>query len=294
MERRSRGADRARDPAPAHRHRRARTARRSDRRRALSRRAARPVDGAGRRRATGASCSTRPSRCPCRSRRARLMSGSSEPAPGAARGGSRRICGGPSRRDPLDVFFAPAYTAPIGVPAPLAVTIHDISFVAHPEWFRAREGLRRRLAHPPRRARRRGRLHRLAVLAFGARDAARGRPVADRGDSARRHRPQEPRCRTARRREPARAVRRVALQPPAAARPHRRLRRGDRRPSRGAARHRRGRPHVAAAGPAVGRRRARRRGADGVPALRGRATSSRTSMAARRCLPSCRSTRASA
>lgn len=49
------------------------------------------------------------------------------------------------RRDPLDVFFAPAYTAPIGLPAPLAVTIHDISFVAHPEWFRAREGLRRRL-----------------------------------------------------------------------------------------------------------------------------------------------------
>jgi len=50
-----------------------------------------------------------------------------------------------ARRDPLDVFFAPAYTAPIGVPVPLAVTIHDISFVAHPEWFRAREGLRRRL-----------------------------------------------------------------------------------------------------------------------------------------------------
>ena len=26
-----------------------------------------------------------------------------------------------------------------------AVPIHDISFVAHPEWFRPREGLRRRL-----------------------------------------------------------------------------------------------------------------------------------------------------
>jgi glycosyltransferase involved in cell wall biosynthesis len=48
------------------------------------------------------------------------------------------------RSEPLDVFFAPAYTAPLGTPAPLAVTIHDISFVAHPEWFRAREGLRRR------------------------------------------------------------------------------------------------------------------------------------------------------
>jgi glycosyltransferase involved in cell wall biosynthesis len=42
------------------------------------------------------------------------------------------------------VFFAPAYTAPAFVRVPLAVTIHDISFVAHPEWFRPREGLRRR------------------------------------------------------------------------------------------------------------------------------------------------------
>lgn len=46
--------------------------------------------------------------------------------------------------DKLDVFFAPAYTAPLGTNVPLAVTIHDISFVAHPEWFRAGEGLRRR------------------------------------------------------------------------------------------------------------------------------------------------------
>ena len=49
------------------------------------------------------------------------------------------------RTDTLDVFFAPAYTAPIAPGVPLAVTIHDISFVAHPEWFRPREGLRRRL-----------------------------------------------------------------------------------------------------------------------------------------------------
>jgi glycosyltransferase involved in cell wall biosynthesis len=48
------------------------------------------------------------------------------------------------RADHLDVFFAPAYTAPLGLTPPLAVTIHDISFVAHPEWFRPREGLRRR------------------------------------------------------------------------------------------------------------------------------------------------------
>jgi glycosyltransferase involved in cell wall biosynthesis len=48
------------------------------------------------------------------------------------------------RREALDAFFAPAYTAPLGISVPLAVTIHDISFVAHPEWFRPREGLRRR------------------------------------------------------------------------------------------------------------------------------------------------------
>jgi glycosyltransferase involved in cell wall biosynthesis len=48
------------------------------------------------------------------------------------------------RSDAPNVFFAPAYTAPVGLAAPLAVTIHDISFVAHPEWFRRREGMRRR------------------------------------------------------------------------------------------------------------------------------------------------------
>ena len=48
------------------------------------------------------------------------------------------------RRDKPDVFFAPAYTAPIGLPCRLAVTIHDISFSRHPEWFSPREGMRRR------------------------------------------------------------------------------------------------------------------------------------------------------
>jgi glycosyltransferase involved in cell wall biosynthesis len=46
--------------------------------------------------------------------------------------------------DRPDVFFAPAYTAPALSGIPLALTIHDLSFVAHPEWFRMREGLRRR------------------------------------------------------------------------------------------------------------------------------------------------------
>lgn len=49
------------------------------------------------------------------------------------------------RADRPHVFFAPAYTAPLGLDVPLALTIHDISFVAHPEWFRWREGARRRM-----------------------------------------------------------------------------------------------------------------------------------------------------
>ena len=55
-----------------------------------------------------------------------------------------------------DVFFAPGYTAPISVAAPLVLTIHDLSFFAHPEWFSFREGTRRRFltAWSARRARR--------------------------------------------------------------------------------------------------------------------------------------------
>ena len=46
--------------------------------------------------------------------------------------------------DHLDVFFAPAYTAPLRLDVPVVLTIHDLSYVAHPEWFRLREGARRR------------------------------------------------------------------------------------------------------------------------------------------------------
>jgi glycosyltransferase involved in cell wall biosynthesis len=44
-----------------------------------------------------------------------------------------------------DVLFAPAYTAPLRCPVPVVLTVHDVSFAAHPEWFSWREGLRRRL-----------------------------------------------------------------------------------------------------------------------------------------------------
>jgi glycosyltransferase involved in cell wall biosynthesis len=46
--------------------------------------------------------------------------------------------------DRLDVFFAPAYSAALRLRMPTVVAIHDVSFFAHPEWFRLREGLRRR------------------------------------------------------------------------------------------------------------------------------------------------------
>jgi hypothetical protein len=48
-------------------------------------------------------------------------------------------------REHLDVFFAPGYTAPLRLTTPSVVLVHDLSFVSHPEWFRVREGLRRRL-----------------------------------------------------------------------------------------------------------------------------------------------------
>ena len=52
-----------------------------------------------------------------------------------------------------DVLLAPGYTGPVlgslaapfgGADVPMVVTIHDVSFAAHPEWFSWREGRRRR------------------------------------------------------------------------------------------------------------------------------------------------------
>lgn len=50
-----------------------------------------------------------------------------------------RVAGG----DRLDVFFAPAYTAPLRMACPTVLTIHDLSYLARPEWFRPRERWRR-------------------------------------------------------------------------------------------------------------------------------------------------------
>ena len=49
------------------------------------------------------------------------------------------------RRDRPDVFFAPGYSGPLLTSLPTVVAMHDVSFAAHPEWFRPREGWRRRL-----------------------------------------------------------------------------------------------------------------------------------------------------
>ena len=40
-----------------------------------------------------------------------------------------------ARRAHLDLFHAPAYTAPVHGPRPLVVTIHDVSYARHPEWY---------------------------------------------------------------------------------------------------------------------------------------------------------------
>jgi glycosyltransferase involved in cell wall biosynthesis len=52
------------------------------------------------------------------------------------------------RQARADVLFAPGYSGPVRCPAPMVVTVHDISFTAHPEWFSWREGLRRRVITP--------------------------------------------------------------------------------------------------------------------------------------------------
>jgi len=40
-----------------------------------------------------------------------------------------------ARRAGLDLFHAPSYTAPVGGPRPLVLTIHDVSYERHPEWY---------------------------------------------------------------------------------------------------------------------------------------------------------------
>ena len=47
-------------------------------------------------------------------------------------------------RAKVDVLHAPAYTAPLWSRAPVVLTIHDVSYALHPEWYPYRRGWMRR------------------------------------------------------------------------------------------------------------------------------------------------------
>jgi glycosyltransferase involved in cell wall biosynthesis len=71
-----------------------------------------------------------------------------------------------ARRANADVLFCPAYSGPIYGRVPRVVAIHDVSFAAHPEWFRWREGLRRRIL-TRRAARKAGRVITISEFSRG-------------------------------------------------------------------------------------------------------------------------------
>src|SRR5688500_13054613 len=57
-----------------------------------------------------------------------------------------------ARRAAVDVIHAPAYTAPFWSPVPVVLTIHDVSYERHPQWYPyrrdwARRAFYRRSAH---------------------------------------------------------------------------------------------------------------------------------------------------
>jgi glycosyltransferase involved in cell wall biosynthesis len=65
----------------------------------------------------------------------------------AGNGGTRWEQGALARavnRERPTVFFAPAYSAPLRISSPLVLAMHDVSFAAHPEWFRWPERVRRK------------------------------------------------------------------------------------------------------------------------------------------------------
>ncbi len=49
------------------------------------------------------------------------------------------------RKFPSAVYFNPGYTLPVPVSNPMAMVLHDVSFLAHPEWFRPKERLKLRI-----------------------------------------------------------------------------------------------------------------------------------------------------
>ena len=49
-----------------------------------------------------------------------------------------------ARRAQVDVIHAPAYTAPFWAPAPVVLTVHDVSYERHPQWYPYRRDWARR------------------------------------------------------------------------------------------------------------------------------------------------------
>jgi glycosyltransferase involved in cell wall biosynthesis len=66
-------------------------------------------------------------------------------SPGSGPWWEQRVLPRLAARAGASVLFAPAYSGPLFPGMPMVVTIHDVSFAAHPEWFAPREGFRRRL-----------------------------------------------------------------------------------------------------------------------------------------------------
>jgi glycosyltransferase involved in cell wall biosynthesis len=69
----------------------------------------------------------------------------------------------------VDLIHAPAYTAPFWAPAPVVVTVHDVSYELHPEWYPYRRDWLRRAFY---RRSARGATHILTVSAFSAGEIA--------------------------------------------------------------------------------------------------------------------------
>ena len=91
------------------------------------------------------------------------------------------------RRRPVNVLFCPSTTIPLAAPVPAVVTIHDVSFASHPEWFHLKSRLAFALAGPS--ARRAARV--LTVSRFSADEivAHLRVPAGKTGGDSARHRP---------------------------------------------------------------------------------------------------------
>ena len=70
-----------------------------------------------------------------------------------------------ARRAAVDIIHAPAYTAPWWSPVPVVVTIHDVSYELHPEWYPYRRDWLRRAFY---RRSAQGARHILTVSRFSA------------------------------------------------------------------------------------------------------------------------------